>query len=345
MENIKAIFHFVAEAGANSRSTIVKVTTIQLVNQEEIFAFPKQQQTSEAHKELFAKTIVKNVEKSLNVRGKYRNITVSLTDDLKSIYTDEEGNVAFHNLYLDEVIKQNVSITRTNTERSMHSIAKDIVLEKFDGNNYNPKTWMNSFIQECTRLGLEENKYAEALRLFLEGSALTWYSTFLQTNSLTYAWDIWNNSFLDTFDEQSWDKVEYAYSFKYLNGSFLDFALKKRSLLIEIDPDLTLTSQINLIVISLPPFIKNRLIKKELVTIEDLMSRLRFFGQANKIVKIKQNGSEKKNCMYCEKLGYKNRFHPENLCRNRKIKNENIKLVNNSEIQDAVAHAEEAKNV
>jgi len=115
--------------------------------------------------------------------------------------------------------------------------------------------------------------------------------------------------------------------------------------LIEVDPDLTLKSQINLIVVSLPQFIKNKLNKKELVTIEDLMSRLRLFGQSNKIIKPKQNISEKKNCTHCEKLGYKNRFHPENLCRNRTVKNENIKLVNNSETQDAVAYAEEAKNV
>lgn len=116
----------------------------------------------------------------------------------------------------------------------------------------------------------------------------------MQTNSLAQAWEFWNNSFLDTFDEKSWDQIEYAYSFKYLNGSFLDFALKKRSLLIEVDPDLTLKSQINLIVVSLPQFIKNKLNKKDLVTIEDLMSRLRLFGQPNKIVKPKQNTSEKK---------------------------------------------------
>jgi len=346
MEKIKAKFHFVAGAGANSKSTVVKVKTIQLVDQEEIFAFLKEQQTSEAHKQLFATNVVRNVVKSLNVRDKYRNVVISLTDELQTIYLDEEGNVDFHDLYLDEVqSKQEVSVPSANTERSMHSIAKDMVLEKFNGNNSNAKTWMTLFIQESKRLGLKENKYAEALRLFLEGSALTWYTIYVQTNTLAHAWEFWNNSFLDTFDEKSWDQVEYAYSFKYLNGSFLDFALKKRSLLIEVDPDLTLKSQINLIVVSLPQFIKNKLKKKELVTIEDLMSRLRLFGQSNKIVKPKQNMSEKKNCTHCEKLGYKNRFDPENLCRNRTVKNENIKLVNNSEIQDAVAHAEKAKNV
>lgn len=167
----------------------------------------------------------------------------------------------------------------------MHSIAKDIVLVKFDGNNANAKTWMNL----CKRVGLKENKYAEALRLFLEGSALTWYTIYMQTNSLAHAWEFRNNSFLD---EKSWDHIEYAYNFKYLNGLFLEFALKK-SFLIEVDPDLTLKSQINLIVVSLSQFVKNKLNKKELVTIENLMSRLRLFGQANKIIKPKQNGKKK----------------------------------------------------
>lgn len=82
---------------------MVKVKTIQLVDQEEIFVFPKEQQTSKAHKLLFATNVVKNVVKSLNVRDKYRNVVISLTDELRKIYLDEEGNVVFHDLYLDEV--------------------------------------------------------------------------------------------------------------------------------------------------------------------------------------------------------------------------------------------------
>ena len=203
---------------------------------------------------------------------------------------------------------------------------------------------MNLFIKECLRLGVPEDKYSETLRLFLDGSAKTWHNIYMQSNTLDHGWNLWQQAFLDTFDAKSWEQIEYAYNFKYFTGSFLDFALKKRSLLMEIDPELTLQSQINLIVISLPQFIKNKLNLKDLKTIEDLMSRLRLCGHSSKILKPRQSMIERTNCTHCEQLGFKNRFHPENLCRNRTIKNRNIKLVNNSEIQDAVAHAVESKN-
>jgi len=112
---------------------------------------------------------------------------------------------------------------------------------------------------------------------------MDWYLNFLKTNSLDQSWGYWNNSFMDTFAEISWSEIAYAYTFKYLSGPLLNFALKKRSLLIDADPDLTVNSQINLIVTALPPFIRSKLIKKNVKTVEDLMSRLRQLEQASKI--------------------------------------------------------------
>lgn len=92
MEN-KAKFHFVSEAGYDAKSTIVKVKTIQLGNQPEIFQFPKNKQTSDQHKQLFDTNVVKNVVKSLKTRNKFRKVVITLTEDLQNIYMDEEGNV------------------------------------------------------------------------------------------------------------------------------------------------------------------------------------------------------------------------------------------------------------
>ncbi|KAK0177066.1 hypothetical protein PV328_001145 [Microctonus aethiopoides] len=100
---IKAKFYFVSEAGADSKSTVVKVKRIQLLGKEESFLFPVGKQTSTQHGQLFENPIVKNVVKSLKVRNKFRNVVLTLTDELQKIYLDIEGNVVLYDEYLEEV--------------------------------------------------------------------------------------------------------------------------------------------------------------------------------------------------------------------------------------------------
>ncbi|KAK0075252.1 hypothetical protein PV326_011751, partial [Microctonus aethiopoides] len=176
-------------------------------------------QTSTQHGQLFENPIVKNVVKSLKVRNKFRNVVLTLSDELQKIYLDIEGNVVLYDEYLEEV---------TTVQES----------------------------NECDRVGIVQNKYAEVLRLFLENSALDWYNVFVKQNSLLN-WEAWNNAFIDTFSAQSWIDIAYAYNFKFYNGSLLGYALKKRRLLLEVDDGMSTNTQINMIVISLPNFIQN----------------------------------------------------------------------------------------
>ena len=80
------------------------------------------------------------------------------------------------------------------------------------------------------------------------------------------------------------------------------------------------------------------------------MSKLKQIGQFNgKKGETQKLQTTKTPCAFCEKLGYANRFHPESLCRlktqkGNKQKNENIKMVNNTEIQEIIANSAEAKN-
>ncbi|XP_058801854.1 uncharacterized protein LOC131670346 [Phymastichus coffea] len=259
----KAKFYFVSETGADSKSTIIKVKRIQLLDHEESFLFPENKQTSAQHEQLFEDKIVKNVFKSLKVRNKFRNVIITLSDGLEKIYLDTEGNVVLYDEYLEEVNTaqessvNSVSTATTSLERKPSSLVKDIVIKKFNGDNTNANAWINLFIQECNRVGILQNKYAEVLRLFLEKSALDWYNVFINEISMLN-WEAWNNAFIDTFAAQSWIDIEYAYNYKFYNGSLLDLALKKRRLL-EMDDSLSTNTQINMIVISLPKFIQNKL--------------------------------------------------------------------------------------
>lgn len=187
------------------------------------------------------------------------------------------------------------------------------------------------------------------MRLFLEDTASQWYSIFLKTNSLSYSWEFRNNSFIDTFNQKSWSEIAYAYNYKYLNGSFLDFALKKRNLLIDIDPELTIKLQINLIMITLPRYVSQRIGNKDITKIDDLMFTLRQIEPKDDTLSANANSKHEprnhvnKPCAYCESAGFPNRLHPEELCRTKKaqqnkIKNDKIKL------QNEIACSEELKN-
>ena len=113
---------------------------------------------------------------------------------------------------------------------------------------------------------------------------------------------------------------------------------------------MSLNTQINLIVIALPKSIQDKLDKKYLVNIEDLMSKLKQFGQIIEKKEKQKNQVSQKPCPHCEGLGYPNRFYDISVCRLKKnsklnkTKNDTIRLVNNAEVQDIVATAEEAKN-
>lgn len=367
MADVKAKFHFASEA-VDSKTTIVKVKSIQLLDQSETYLFPVDSQTSAQHQQLFNHTITKGVVKSLKTRNKFRKVVITLKEDeLRDVYLDEEGNVVFNGIYLEYVrtdIANHPSCSQQNScpnSKPIHSIVKNMVLETFNGKNFNAGEWLKTFESECNRLDIKEDKFAEALRLFLDGSPLEWYHIFLKTHSLTLAWKSWNNSFLDTFNVKSWTEIAFAYNFKYLNGVFLDFALKKRNLLLDVDPKLTIDSQINLIVIALPKFIRSRLTKKDLVNIDSLMSVLKQIEPVNKNSsdRVYQNKNKQGDnnssinsmspCSYCEKKGYPNRFHMESVCRTKmndrkQSTNDKVRVSNNAEIQNAISLHDDAKN-
>lgn len=109
---------------------------------------------------------------------------------------------------------------------------------------------------------------------------------------------------------------------------------------------MTLLTQINLLVTSLPKSVQDKLDKKSLNKIEDLMSKLKWIGQAN----VKEGKTQSsKPCPFCEAQGFAGRFHEESVCKleknkDNKMKNEKIRVVNHAQAQDIIASLNITKN-
>jgi len=294
MDGIKVILLLISEADLDPKTTVIKLKSIQYQDKSTVFQFEGDDQFIRNHSALASLPIVKLVIKSLNKRGKSRKINITLGSTMQKLYLDGEGNFVFNGYYLEELVSQTYPnnptplFTPTNT---LKSISKNMVLNNYNNESKNAKAWLKLFLMECHRLEVHEDKYSEVLRFFLSDSALDWYNSMLTSVSLNSPWNYWESSFIETFGESTWKDIEYAYKYRFMGGSFLDYALKKRNLLLNIDPQLSISSQINFIVIGLPKFAWIHLNKGELNSIENLMSKLRQIQPSSQTINSYQNNT------------------------------------------------------
>ncbi len=175
--SVRAKFLIAAEASVDSKMTVVRLKRIQVSSEAEIYSFPNNAQTPKDHQKLFETAIMKNDVKSLKTRGQFRNLNVTLSEELAALYFDSEGNVQFNGEYLDQITDQKqinpVTLSSEVIERktkSLHSITKDFVLDKFSGKNQNAKLWLETFIRECVRMEVLSNSQQIDDKIIFRGS-------------------------------------------------------------------------------------------------------------------------------------------------------------------------------
>lgn len=144
-------------------------------------------------------------------------------------------------------------------------------------------------------------------------------------------WSPWAESFTTVFGDKGWSKVRYAFSFKFMSGSFVDYALKKERLILEVEKKMTVTTRIKLIVVGLPIEIQDKLDKEEIDSTDVLINLLGRYErktqqrrESNKDERAQRDHKtnplesvEKKPCHICDSLKLYNRFHPPERCFNR----------------------------
>lgn len=299
-------------------------------------------QAAKHHLQLMKLPEFLKIKKTLQRRGHNRKVWMSMPSDVLALYEDDAGNMVFNDYLLQEmtqIISQSITEgklleileklsdkSNVNNEKrnNLSKLNEKFVLKKFDNKMTNAKQWLQSFESECARFDLNgDTEKISALRLFLNDSESDWYESMLIEHSLNSLWKIWQASFLKTFADKSWSSVMYALSFKHLNGSLLEYALKKQRLLLEYNSDIDTRTLTDLIVVRLPNYITSRLDRQELTDPTLLFSVLRMHENHNKNVQnhfteqkisTKSECKKKTPCQICYKMGKKNRFHSEDLC-------------------------------
>ncbi|XP_018396891.1 PREDICTED: uncharacterized protein LOC108778173 [Cyphomyrmex costatus] len=361
----KLRFEFVVKSETDPKTNVLAITSIE-TPQGEIYKIPVEYQNIRHHEKLTTTETFKRIKTTLKLRHQSRRVWITLNEELRDTYLDEDENLKYEQYYLEEITNEPTSTSTTEDtlkrfleESNVKKAIEKFVIEKFTGKNVNGVQWLETFEKECNRLKIQKDEEKiEILRLFLESSCLDWYSSMLIKHSITSEWEIWKNNFHETYADKGWSSIKYAISYKYISGSLLDYALKKEKLLLEVNKAIDTCTLIDLMAVGLPEFIINRIDRQKLRETEDLFRELRSLEHMikkkntenknfNKYIKDdSEKKQQKRPCKICEKKGKMNRFHPESACWFKANENDNkeknqIKFVNNTELESELVTLEQ----
>lgn len=327
---------------------------------------------TENHSKIMALIPIKAAVKVLKIRGHFRTVSVSLKASICAKYVDNDGNFIFKEHFLAEYHPKSESsglvsqgsgelantINQLATkEESVKSILKYFLVEKYHPRNRNVHAWCKAFETEAARFQLADQRLLEVFKAYIDVSLCDWFSINQSKLGLSAGWPAWKESFFDTFADSTWQPVRFAFNFKFLSGSYLEYAMRKEKLLIELDGTLLDSTVLDLIVIGLPFHIQDTLNRKTVKTIKQLHEKFKKFetedrmsdshsknssqsntgfsnqsksfasGSSNRrnrssysnsnCSKGKSDQSEKKYCSICAKLGSPGRTHQESMCWNK----------------------------
>ncbi|KAK2578585.1 hypothetical protein KPH14_000919 [Odynerus spinipes] len=294
-------FYAIMEEASDKKTSVYKLKWIQPVGSEQYYEFPAEQQNISNHPKIHAISKVKTVLAAMKTRGAYRTFTLTLPPETAALYCDADGDIVYKDIYLQATKTPQYDIKSTKKEKeeniatllkqialatkreedpeatprkNLRKVREDFILDSFDGKNFPAKRWLQTFGKECERCKVEtdEDKIL-ILRLFLDGTAKDWFSSKVITIGLDF--DTWEKAFLDSFRETGWHKDREAYSFRYIGGSLIDYALRKENLLVNVRENFPTDILISLIVTDLPITIQDKIEKTKITSMEELLTELR----------------------------------------------------------------------
>lgn len=380
MPDIKFQVFIAAEESTDKKTTIVNLKRIRIYNEDVWYHIPEDfQKVSAYHTALAAVGPVKSALNAIKNRGHYRTVKVTVSQEIAGTYLDSDENFVFRGLMLEEVVVGTTNypsdpkmaelalcLQRFKPPESVKDILEHFLVEKFSPKNRNVKAWCELFEKESSRFNLTGTKQIEVFKSCLDPTMSDWFAVGQRKLSISADWEQWKELLVSTYADSSWKPIRYAYLFKHLSGSLLDYAVKKERMLLELDRDLPQLVILDLIVVGLPNHIQNSLNRNTINSIQELYNKLKKYEAGDKDLPSNQKFSnfknslsnkntntnptsknfEKKNnvikkpCSICAGKGFDNRYHPEASCWNKVIK----KATNYTEAESPQSSGEEAKN-
>ena len=149
----------------------------------------------------------------------------------------------------------------------------DFAIKQFDGTQ-KAMDWILEYETEYEKYEIQnDEKRIKNLKKYLGKTASEWNQTNLLKDK-EYNWENWKAAFLKAFSNKGWSAVRYAYNFKYISGSFTEYAIKKEQLILEVRRKTSEETRINLIVIGLPIYIQDKIDKEAVQSTNDLIGLL-----------------------------------------------------------------------
>lgn len=354
----KLQFHFKVLATSDDKSNIMCITKITTPDGQ-TYKIPHAYLNARHHEEIIKTSAYARVKKTCTKRDQIRRVWIALNKELKKTYYDDEGNLQFQDEYLEEIDeKENITsiapeqpliqllekLLEKSQEKSAETnlgiLAKEFMIDMYDGTVANADQWMTNFEKECERFNIIKNeKKIEILKSFMDKSAADWYSCTLLKLTLEANWKDWKENFCNTFASKGWSPIRYAMTFRYQTGSLLEYSIKKEKLLLQVRKTIDNGTLIDLIAIGLPNYVVDKIDREKLKKTEDLHNEI---GKLEHLVskksfetqRIKSSYKEKNKkipCKICKVKEKGIRFHPEAECwfKDQSTKDNTTKQVNN----------------
>lgn len=353
MEKLR--FNFVVMGSSDGKTNVICLNSIETPDGH-VYAVPDEFKPVSKHTAITSSNVFTKIRNSLKKRHQTRAVWIPLSENIREIYLDEGENLQFGDQYLDEVTKENIpSQTKIDNRpvenKNISKISERFLMEKFSNKTSNADQWIAEFENECQRFEIsQDEEKIEMLKNLLEKQCLDWYGSMLIKLTVNSEWAVWKNNFCETYGNKGWSQVKYAFTFRFKNGSLLEYATKKERLLLEVNKHIDTQTMINLIVMGLPDYIIDRIDKEtvkstaglynEIGKHEYVTNKKPFSKNIRNTYDLKSKPEKIKPCKTCENLNKGIRFHPEEKCWFKQTEEYNNKKYNSRTVNNSVLDVE-----
>lgn len=171
---MKLLFEFKIKPSADVRTNMMCITSI-TTESNRTFEIPEEHQPAKLHTQILNTDVYKKIRNTLQKRHQTRKVWIALTEEIKDVYIDEDENIQFGDIFLEEreqhtLDTENTEVTQLTKimekllenkqapgQQNLGKIAEKFVLEKFTIKNSNPNPWIDTFEKECERFEITDD--------------------------------------------------------------------------------------------------------------------------------------------------------------------------------------------